>query len=115
SNATREGGNPDWQKCQGGSIDDGSTLVRRHEFMEAADLSLFGFVLVQELQVSLIELLEKFVPANLFQIFFFGTEIDPEEARMTSLFGSLHGRRNAVTLVDPFFNLRMVRRGVAFT
>jgi hypothetical protein len=63
--------------------------------MEAADLSLFGFVLVQELQVSLIEFLEKFVPANLFQIFFLGTEIDPEEACMTSLFGSFYGRRNA--------------------
>jgi hypothetical protein len=83
--------------------------------MEAADLSLFGFVLVQELQVSLIEFLEKFVPANFFQIFFLGAEIDPEQACMASLFGSLHGRRNAVTLVDPFFYLRLVRRGVAFT
>jgi hypothetical protein len=82
--------------------------------VEAADFSVLGFVLIQELQVRLVEFFEEVVAADFYQGLFLRAEINPKEACMAASFGSLHSSWHAIALAHPFFDLGMVRRGVAF-
>ena len=83
--------------------------------MEAAELSVLGFVLIQELQVRFVEFLEEFLPADLFQAFFLWAEIDAENSGVPALSGLFHGGGRPPTLIDLFFDLLVVCGGVAFT
>ena len=56
------------------------------ELVEAADLSILGFILVQERQAGLFEFSEKLVPADFFETFFPRAEIDAENSRMPIFF-----------------------------
>jgi hypothetical protein len=92
-----------------------SAIIPRHEFMEATELAVFRFVLVQKLQVGLVEFLEKFVPADFFQTLFLRAEIDAENAGVPALSRLFHGRGRPVALLYPFLDLLTVRGGVTFT
>ncbi len=90
-------------------------FVPRDELVEAAELSVLGFVLIQELQVRFVEFFEEFLPADLFQAFFLWAKIDAENAGVPALSGLFHGGGRPPTLIDPFFDLLVVCGGVAFT
>src|SRR5436190_3447206 len=77
-------------------------FVPRHELVEAAELSVLGFVLIQELQVRFVEFLEEFVPADLFQAFFLWAEIDAENAGVPALSSFFDGGGRPPTLIDHF-------------
>ena len=87
----------------------------RHKLVKAADLAVLRLFLMKKCQAGFIELVKEFVPANLLQPGFPGAEIDPEHSGMPVLLSFLHGRRNAMALLNPFSDRSVICGGVAFT
>jgi hypothetical protein len=83
--------------------------------VEAAELSILGFVLIQELQMRFVEFLEEFVPTDFFQAFFLWAEIDTENAGVPALSGLFNGCGRSLALIDPLFDFVVVCGGVTFT
>ena len=74
--------------------------------MEAADLPVLRFVLIEECQPGLVEFFEELIPANLLQSFLSGTEVNSEDARVSVLPGLFYGRRHAIAFLERANELR---------
>src|SRR5579883_2177453 len=71
------------------------------EFVEAALVAVSRFLLIEESQIGLVELLEKLAPGQHIQLAVLGIEIQPKDARVIRAHGVGHGRRLAASFLRP--------------
>src|SRR5690242_20556973 len=79
--------------------------------MKAADFAALCTILIQEGEMRLIELAEKFVPFYFVEALIFRTEVDPHDPGLPVRFSRLHGCRSSVPVCRPFPDDVVIRCG----
>jgi hypothetical protein len=71
------------------------------EFVETAEFTILGTVLMKKGEFGLVEFPEKLIPADLVQAFILGSKIDPQDARVSVFLGGFHGGWPSFAFFNP--------------